>query len=166
MTKDCIRNAWDKSGLETKEGGSNTNRLWHAIKRAAPYKNEAVRESEEDAELFSKAMSAPLPCPLRNDFRAEVAQLDEDAPGLLYYQRELIRMRKQILIPEVYREATDFQAALRDVTNGEPARKKPKKAAGKNMHMHAVFADEEVRAPVPAPAPQATKEFWKLKPKK
>ena len=149
VTKKVIIDAWDKTGLETIEGGSNPERLFAAVKRASPYKKEAIAETDEDKAFFEKAMAAPLPCPLKNDFRREVPEQDENAPGLKPHQVELIRLRKELMLPEVYRKSTDFKAALREVTNQVQPPKKRKKTAEETaetrMRYHAQFIDAQVR---------------------
>ena len=144
VTAKVIRDAWDKSGLETKEGGSNPERLFPAVKRAAPFKDEAVKESDADREFFHKAMEAPLPCPEQYDFRREVPEVD--MKGMHDWERELVLLRNTILLPHVYRPIEDLKKYLfkKEQLEAKKKKKLPHDVEDSRLHLHARFFDQKV----------------------
>ena len=101
-----IRKAWDKSGLETINGGSDKTRLFPAVKMASPHTNEALL-SDADKAFFKQAMGAPLPCPAANDLRASTAPLALDDAAfarLKPHQQKLLKLKKQLLMPKFYKD--------------------------------------------------------------
>lgn len=143
-----IKTAWDKSGLWTKDGCPNRERLFPAIKAAAPYLKESIAQDPADQELLEKAFMAPLPCPLKHDKRAPAA--DVDVGELTAFQKRLLELREQLLTPEVYKDKVKFDKALAEAFKNRPEKKKRsarEKADDKHsrQHLHARFINNEVR---------------------
>lgn len=147
-----IRKAWDKSGLETINGGSDKTRLFPAIKMASPHTNEALL-SDPDKAFFQAALCAPLPCPDANDLRASAPlALDGAAFARLRpHQQKLLKLNEQLTMPKYYkdkaRQAAEQKKAERAATTTNTGWKKREKEIHieSRMHMHARFINKKVQ---------------------
>ena len=150
-----IRKAWDKSGLETINGGSDKTRLFPAVKMASPHTNEALL-SDADKAFFEQAKGAPLPAGMsrrkrppriHRPARAGRCRLrSSQAPSTI----KLLKLKEQLLMPKFYkdkaRQAAEQKKAEQAATTTKKGWSKREKELRieSRLHMHARFINKKV----------------------